>query len=141
MKKENVVVVTGNLIKCRKEAKTFKGKKGEEKLYITIKDAEINKTDFEALKKAFEKSGDKFTPAWIKNFEGFVNVSTIFDLPAKIAKTKEEFKNVLEWIEENDYHNAPCKLALIIKDGAIYPNSLLIKGEGEPFNPFDMFED
>ena len=44
------MVVKGKLIKARRQAKTFKGKEQEEKLYVTLSDVTLTKEQQEELK-------------------------------------------------------------------------------------------
>lgn len=139
--KENVVVVSGKLRKCRKETKTFKGKKGDEKLYITLADADLNDEDMQVFKEAYKSSGEKFTPSWIKEYEGFVNLSTVFDVPVKVAFDCDRvFDSALEYTKEYDFYNADVQLSIIIKEGALYPRSMIVESAGEPYDQFADFD-
>lgn len=132
------LIVTGKLIKFRREAKTFKGKKSEPKLYITLSDVKLSDDDLKMCKEAFKTSGEKFTPDWVKDFKGYVNTSTTFELPCKDYKGVES--DVEKYAEGNDLYNAICRLQLVIKEGAIYPKALMIDTAGEPYNAFADFE-
>ena len=135
------MVIKGKLITCKREVKEFKkGKKSEEKLFITLAEAEVSESQMEELENAFVESGDKFTPEWIKNFEGYVNVSTKFDLPVKDShgvvydSIEDAIENGLKWM------GAEAKISLNIKEGAVYPAALLLLTEGSAINAFADFE-
>ena len=77
------MIVKGKLITCKREVKEFKGKKGDEALYITLAEVELSKDQKKELENAFKDAGPKFTPEWVKDFNGYVNVKTQYDLPCR----------------------------------------------------------
>lgn len=136
------MVVKGKLIKARRQAKTFKGKEQEEKLYVTLSDVTLTKEQQEELKDAFKEAGKKFTPSWIDNFEGYVNVSTKFEIPTKGYDGKK-YASLEDYIADEmpNFYNAIVRLSLNVKDGAVYPKAIIFDTEGEEFDPFVDFED
>lgn len=135
--KNKTLVIKGKLTKAREEAKTFKGKKGEPKTYITIADADNIDDIIKECKSAYASSGDKFTPAWIKNYEGYINLSTIFDVPTKDGN--EVLADIKLYVDNNvDWYNSIVSLKVILKDGAIYPSAIKVLEHGEEINPFDF---
>ena len=145
------MLVKGKLITCKREVKEFEKRSTEEKLWITLAEVELTDEQKAELDEAFKDAGKKFTPEWIKNFNGYVNTSTQFELAYKFGKTLAEKLGEKYPAEGNDvmaliksgfpYMGAEVKLSLQIKDGAVYPNAIKFITEGNAFNPFAEFED
>lgn len=145
------MLIRGKLITCKKEVKEFEKRQTEEKLWITLAEATLDEEQKAELNEAFKDAGKKFTPEWIKNFTGYVNTSTQFDLayrlgkniPAELkAKFPEEGANVLQLIKDGfPYMGAEVKLSLKVQEGAVYPNAIKFLTEGNAFNPFAEFDD
>ena len=135
------MIIKGRLISCKREVKEFdKKRKTEEKLFLTLADAEISEEQMQQLQDAFANSGAKFTPDWVKNFEGYVNLSTKFDLPYRWID-KVEHLSIEDGIAEGlKWMGAEVKVSLNIKEGAIYPNALLFVTEGSAINAFAEFD-
>lgn len=134
------MIVKGKLSYCKKEEKVFDNRSTGEKLFISLSEVELTDEQMDELKEAFKDSGKKFTPEWVKNFEGYVNVSSKYDIPAK-DPNGEEHSSVLKMIADGfPYIKAPVKLALNVKEGAVYPVSIVFTGEGNPYNPFAEFD-
>ena len=145
------MLIRGKLITCKKEVKEFEKRQTEEKLWITLAEAELSEEQKAELNEAFEDAGKKFTPEWIKNFTGYVNTSTQFDLAYRLGKNvptelkekyPEEGANVLQLIKDGfPYMGAEVKLSLKVQEGAVYPNAIKFLTEGNAFNPFAEFDD
>lgn len=145
------MLIKGKLITCKKEVKEFEKRQTEEKLWITLAEAELNDEQKAELADAFKDAGKKFTPEWIKNFTGYVNTSTQFDLAYRLGKNipaelkekyPEEGPNVLQLIKDGfPYMGATVKLSLKVQEGAIYPNAIKFLSEGNAFNPYAEFDD
>ena len=135
------MVIKGKLIKCKREVKEFKGKVAKEKLYVTLADVKLSKEKMEEIQDAFKDAGKNFTPAWVKKFEGYVNLATEFELPCKDI-AGNEYSSVEDFIknEKFPYMGAEVKAGINVKDGAVYPNSLIFLSEGKPYNPFAEFD-
>lgn len=135
------MVITGNLITCKREVKEFKGKSTKEKLFITVADVQLSSEKTKKLKDAFKDAGKNFTPDWVKDFKGYVNVSTEFALPCKDLEGNEH-ESIEEFIKADKFPfmSAAVKVSLNVKDGAVYPNSVLFLSEGKPYNPFAEFD-
>ena len=93
------------------------------------------------IQEAFKDAGKNFTPAWVKKFEGYVNLATEFELPCKDLNGGE-YTSVEEFIKDEKfpYMGAEVKVSLNVKDGAVYPNSIIFLTEGKPYNPFAEFD-
>lgn len=145
------MIVKGKLITCKREVKEFEKRSTEEKLWLTLAEVELSDKQKAELEEAFKDAGKKFTPEWVKNFNGYVNVSTQFDLAYKFGETltavledtyAPEGADVLALIKAGfPYMGAEAKLSLALKDGAVYPNSIKFITMGNAFNPFAEFED
>lgn len=145
------MLIRGKLITCKKEVKEFEKRQTEEKLWITLAEAELSEEQKAELNEAFKDAGKKFTPEWIKNFTGYVNTSTQFDLAYRLGKNipaelkekyPEEGANVLQLIKDGfPYMGAEVKLSLKVQEGAVYPNAIKFLTEGNAFNPFAEFDD
>lgn len=137
-----MAVVKGKLITCKREVKEFKGKELKEKLYLTLAEVTLNDEKMKGIKDAFKDSGKNFTPDWVKNFKGYVNLSTEYPVPCKDI-SGNTFDSIEDFIksEKFPWMGAEVKVALNIKEGAIYPISLIFISEGEAFDPFAAFAD
>ena len=135
------MVIKGKLITCKRGVKEFKGKAAKEKLYVTLAEVKLSEAKMAEIQDAFKDAGKNFTPAWVKNFEGYVNLATEFELPCKDLNGGE-YSSVEEFIhdEKFPYMGAKVKVSLNVKDGAVYPNSILFLTEGKPYNPFAEFD-
>ncbi len=135
------MIIKGKLITCKREIKEFKGREVKEKLYVTLAEVEISTKKMEEIKEAVKDAGKNFTPNWVKKFEGYVNVSTEYDLPCKdIAGNEYESIEAFIKNEKFPYLGAEVKCSLNVKEGAIYPNSIIFLTEGKPYNPFAEFD-
>lgn len=135
------MIIRGKLITCKREQKEFKGNTTKEKLYVTLADVELSESKKKELAEAFKDAGKKFTPKWITEFKGYVNLATEFQLPCRDLD-ENEHDSVEDWIRESKfpYMGADVKVSVNVKDGAIYPNGILFLSEGKPYNPFAEFD-
>lgn len=135
------MVIKGKLITCKREVKEFKGKVSKEKLYVTLAKVKLSDEKMKEIQAAFQDAGKNFTPAWVKKFEGYVNLATEFELPCKDLEGNEH-ESVEGYIKESKfpYMGAEVKVSLNVKDGAVYPNSIIFLTEGKPYNPFAEFD-
>lgn len=136
----NTVVVKGKLIKAREEVKEFKGRKTPTKFYITL--AEVEKTDAIAtMASAFANSGEKFTPSWIKEFDGFVNLSTKYDLPT-MDTNNQRYPSLQTLINDGfAFMGADVTMVVDVKDGALYPKAIKFDSDGAEYDPFSAMFD
>lgn len=133
------MIIKGKLIKCARSVKEFKKRTLPEKLYITL--AEVKELPKE-IEEAFKESGKQFTPDWVKNFEGFVNLATQYELPCRGLKD-EQFDDVQEFIDDTNFPwmGAEVGVSINIKTGAIYPKSIKFYSEGKEFDAFAEFDE
>ena len=134
------MVIKGKLITCKRQVKEFKGKEVKEKLYITLAEVELSEEKKAELLAAFKDAGKKFTPSWLTDFEGYVNLATEYELPCKDLEG-EVHDSIEIFVKSFPYMGAECKVSLNVKEGAVYPNSLVFLSEGKQFNPFAEFDD
>ena len=134
------MIIKGKLIKCNRTKKNFKGREGEEKLYITLADAEITPAQFEELEKAFAESGKQFTPEWIKKFEGFANFSTKFELPVETVNGKRDTSVEAAIADGLKWFSADVELSINVKTSALYPQAIRFKTVGKDIDAFAEFD-
>lgn len=135
------MVIKGKLITCKRQVKEFKGKETKEKLYVTLAEVKLNDSKTKELQEAFKDAGKNFTPAWVKKFEGYVNLATEYDLPCRDLDGKDH-DSIEEFIKAENfpYMGAEVKCSLNVKEGAVYPNAIVFLSEGTPYNPFGEFD-
>ena len=135
------MIIKGKLIVCKRTEKEFKGKTQKEKLYVTLAEVKLSDEKLTELKEAFKDAGNKFTPSWIKKFEGYVNLATEFELPC-IDLDGDKHDSVEDFIKNEKFPwiSAECKVSVNIKDGALYPNSIKFLSEGKQFDAFAEFD-
>lgn len=137
--KTQIIKVNGILIEGRRSKKVFNGRENEF-LWVSLAEVELSDENKKILKDAFKESGAKFTPEWVKNFDGYVNTKSIYDINAVDVKGK---KTTLETMltEHNDLIGSKVVLALSVKNGAVYPFALKFLEYGEEKDFADVFEE
>lgn len=132
------IAIKGTLIKARRESKEFRGHKTAEKFHLTLANVEELPTE---IIDAFKDAGDKFTPTFVKKFEGFVNLSTKYDIP--MMDTANNRHPSLEDMVNNGFPfmRAEVSVAVAVKDGALYPKAIRFLTDGEEFDPFEQLFD
>ena len=133
------MVIKGKLITCKREVKKFNGKEQKEKLYVTLAEVDLDKKQMEKITAAFTDAGKKFTPDWVKNFKGYVNLATEFELPY-MDIDGNKYTSIEPDLSSLKWMGALVEVIINIKDGAIYPVSLKFDGEGKGFDPFAEFD-
>lgn len=84
---------------------------------------------------AYNDCGPKFTPAWMKDAEGYINLASKYDIPVKdIDGNKISFD---DWLEAGLYRGAIVKAKIRQTEGAVYPVCLVVVEDGEEFDPFE----
>lgn len=128
--KRKLLTVAGALVRCRWED-GYMGKGGKS-WRISVKLA--NKIDDATKKAIIEFMGiskeDRFCPKWLKGEEEYINVHSKFNIPCYLKNgTQIDIAEVWE--------GAEVKLTLYIKPEGIYPHSIMVIKNGEPYNPFE----
>lgn len=93
--------------------------------------------DYGEIKPFYENVGSKMTPKWIKEENGYVNVSSKYDIPVK-----DSFGNQItfeEFTESTTAIGSKVRLALTVKEGGVYPNSFVVIEDGEELDPFKIY--
>ena len=135
------MLVEGKLIECKRTVKELKGRKTDEKLFISLAEVKLSKDKLAELKKVYKDSGDKFTPEWVKNFDGYVNISTKFELPMA-SPDGHKFDSIEDYMTDgNAVIGATVMLSINLKEGAVYPKAIVMLTEGTPYNPFEEFDE
>lgn len=139
---QTIIIVTGKICEFRRTVKKFKnGKESDNKLFVSIKDVQLNSKKLKICEDAFaEVPNKKYIPQWVKDFKGYINVSTQFELPCRYKGVKHS--STEDFIADENFiiNNALVRLSLNVKDNAIYPNALDIITEGEEIDRFGDFD-
>lgn len=134
MKKEakkvmNNIIVEGTIVSARFGSTKFDD---NNKYRIAI---ESDSIDYDSIH-AYDNVGSKLTPTWFKDKTGYINLSSIYDIPIQDVNGKRiDFE---EWIGED--HNAlgsKVKVSIKQKEGALYPIAIKVIEEGEERDPFE----
>lgn len=129
IKKEmSVIVVEGIIV----EARHGKTRYSEE-----LKNRVALKSDSIPYDKitAFENVGSRLTPSWFKDKTGYLNVSSMYDIPVKDINDK--IIDFDDWISEYNALGSKVKMSLTQKDGALYPKAIKVLENGEDRDPFE----
>jgi hypothetical protein len=103
------------------------------KIIENEKDIDINKffDDFYKGKSA------KWIPDWYKNGKDFISIKSGYNIPVKIDNEMQ--MSFAEWVERGNIRGAEVVIKCNVKESAIYPNAMLVKSEGEPYDAFANF--
>ena len=137
-KKYEIFTFKGTLTKCRFEP-GYMGK-GDKAWRVSLKldtplTADIKDKILSILK--IDKN-DRFCPRWLKdNNSEYINVHSKFNIPCQSV-----FKDrLLDMdIETELFEGAEVILAIKVKEGGVYPHAIRVLKNGEPFNPFECFD-
>ena len=137
-KKYEIFTFKGTLTKCRFE-NGYMGK-GDKAWRISLKldsplSSDIKDKILSILK--IDKN-DRFCPKWLKeNDSEYINVHSKFNIPCQSV-----FKDrLLDMdIETELFEGAEVILAIKVKEGGVYPHAIRVLKNGEPFNPFECFD-
>lgn len=108
-----------------------------DKYRVTFNADKFDKTDFI---KAYEKSDLK--PKFITDENCYlINIKSLFDFPCKITDTDADngygVQHVSDWLETGEIIDAKIKIKVKLKEGAIYPVSMIVEKLGSIYNPFE----
>lgn len=90
---------------------------------------------FEEFDKVYATSGSKLTPSWVKDRTGYINLNSIYDIPVKTTNSREIA--FTDWCNDFPTSGSKVSVKLTLKEGAIYPNAILVHEDGEISNPFE----
>lgn len=126
------VIVKGVLTSARIGTTKFDDK---EKNRLSIKSDNL---PYEELDEAYKGSGSRLTPKWLKDRTGFINLSSKFDIPVKdLNGRKITFE---ELCEKSTVCGSEVLCSIVIKEGCVYPQALMVVKEGEERDPFAAFD-
>ena len=137
-KKYEIFTFKGKLTKCRFET-GYMGN-GDKAWRISLKldkplTADIKDKILSILK--IDKN-DRFCPKWLKNGDSeYINVHSKFNIPCQSV-----FKDrLLDMDMETElFEGAEIILAIKVKEGGVYPHAIRVLKNGEPYNPFECFD-
>ena len=138
-KKYKIFTFKGTLTKCRFES-GYIGK-GDKAWRISLKldkplTAEIKDNIYSILK--IDKN-DRFCPVWLKDGDSeYINVHSKFNIPCQ-SVYKDRLLDMD--IETELFEGAEVILVIKVKEGGVYPHAIRVLKNGEPFNPFECFDD
>ena len=137
-KKYEIFTFKGTLTKCRFES-GYMGK-GDKAWRVSLKLDKPLATDIKDKILSILKieKNDRFCPKWLKdNDSEYINVHSKFDIPCQSV-----FKDrLLDMDMETElFEGAEVILAIKVKEGGVYPHAIRVLKNGEPFNPFECFD-
>ena len=121
------LIVEGVVVSARYGARKFDN---NNKYRVAIKSDSINYDEIHA----YDNVGTKLTPSWLKNRDGYINLSSIYSIPVMDARGKQIDFDV--WLAEYNVLGSLVKVSIKQKDGAIYPEAIKVLEDGEERNPF-----
>lgn len=129
VKKMNNIIVEGTIVSARFGSNKFDD---NNKYRIAI---ESDSIDYDSIH-AYDNVGSKLTPTWFKDKTGYINLSSIYDIPIQDVNGKRiDFE---EWIgEEHNALGSKVKVSIKQKEGALYPIAIKVIEEGEERDPFE----
>lgn len=129
VKKMNNIIVEGTIVSARFGSTKFDD---NNKYRIAI---ESDSIDYDSIH-AYDNVGSKLTPTWFKDKTGYINLSSIYDIPVMdVTGKKIDFE---DWL--SDGYNAlgsRVKVSIKQKEGALYPIAIKVIEEGEERDPFE----
>jgi hypothetical protein len=132
MAEQKTAIITGTLVKATHGASRYDDKV---KYRLSIKLSDTDLTEFDAV---YADTPKKLQPKWYKDETGYISLNSNFDIPTMDPKGSEV---MLSDIMASDFTliGAEVGVAVVLKDGAVYPKSIRIIAEGEPSDPFADF--
>lgn len=84
---------------------------------------------------AYDNSGAKLTPKWFKERTGYINLTSIYDIPVKDSHGR--IISFEEWLDDYNTIGSEVTASIIQKDGGIYPKAIKVITDGEARDPFE----
>lgn len=122
------LIIEGKIVSARYGSNKFDD---TNKYRIAIKSDTIPYEDIHA----FDNSGSKLTPSWFKNQDGYINLSSIYEIPIKDANGR--LVDFEDWLNDYNALGSLVRVAVKQKDGALYPEALRVIEDGEDRDPFE----
>ena len=138
-KKYEIFTFKGTLTKCRFEP-GYMGK-GDKAWRISLKldtplTANIKDKILSILK--IDKN-DRFCPKWLKDSDSeYINVHSKFNIPCQLLIKDNRLVDLD--METELFEGGEVILAIKVKEGGVYPHAIRVLKNGEPFNPFECFD-
>lgn len=127
MKELKTLIIEGIIVSCRYGSTKFDD---TNKYRFAIKSDSIPYDDINA----YDNVGAKLTPSWLKEKDGYINLSSIYDVPVMDTRAKKiSFTN---WMENYNTIGSKVMVKIKQKDGAIYPEAIKVIEDGEERDPF-----
>lgn len=121
------LIVEGVVVSARYGATKFDD---NNKYRLAIKSDSINYDEIHA----YDNVGTKLTPSWLKNRDGYINLSSIYSIPVMNVRGNQiDFD---DWLADYNVLGSKIKVSIKQKDGAIYPEAIKVLEDGEERDPF-----
>lgn len=121
------LIVEGVVVSARYGATKFDD---NNKYRLAIKSDTINYDEIHA----YDNVGTKLTPSWLKNRDGYINLSSIYSIPVMNARGNQiDFD---DWLADYNVLGSKIRVSIKQKDGAIYPEAIRVLEDGEERDPF-----
>ena len=137
-KRYKIFTFKGTLTKCRFEP-GYMGK-GDKAWRISLKLDKPLATDIKDKILSILKidKNDRFCPKWLKDGDSeYINVHSKFNIPCQ-SVYKDRLLDMD--METELFEGAEVILAIKVKEGGVYPHAIRVLKNGEPFNPFECFD-
>lgn len=89
---------------------------------------------------AYEDTRASFIPTWFKDREGYMNLSSVYDIPCRYNRETFKFS---EWISDG-FDLTPVNATVCVrvrqKEGAVYPVAIDILSDGEVADVWEGFD-
>ena len=89
---------------------------------------------YDEIKPFYEGVGSKLTPKWVKDENGYINVSSKFDIPVK-----DSLGNIIsfrDFAESRTPIGSKVRISITVKEGCVYPNAFVVLEDGTEVDPF-----
>ena len=127
MKELKTLLIEGIIVSCRYGSTKFDD---TNKYRFAIKSDSIPYDDIHA----YDNVGAKLTPSWMKEKDGYINLSSIYDVPVMDSRLKKI--SFTDWMENYNTIGSKVLVKIKQKDGAIYPEAIKVLEDGEERDPF-----
>ena len=127
MKELKTLLIEGIIVSCRYGSTKFDD---TNKYRFAIKSDSIPYDDIHA----YDNVGAKLTPSWMKEKDGYINLSSIYDVPVMDTRLKKI--SFTDWMENYNTIGSKVLVKIKQKDGAIYPEAIKVLEDGEERDPF-----
>lgn len=131
--KRNNVIIEGVITSARIGTTKF-DESTKNRLSIKCEDGVI---PYELIDECYKSSGARLTPSWVKDRNGYVNVSSKYDVPVKLKNGRTT--TFAEFVDSPTVLGSTIKLSLNLKEGAVYPKAIVVIEDGEENDPFADF--